>query len=296
MVKELPPYEERVPKDSYDMPMRYYHINSSNPNDLKMFAHWHNEIEIQLFEKGHAVSTIDNTEVEAEENDIVFIPSQSIHFGCADLPVLNVHTFIFHAETLCSQNYDSSVQKYFKPFINRTAHIPYVISPADKGYAQLRGCLDEIITLAHEKPVGYELLARIQLTKFFVHLYQNGYVKPKKVSTVADKNYQAVRDAITYIERNYSLPLTVDKIAANAGFSKSRFMSIFKEFTNTSCKKYINKCRMESAQNLLVSTNETVLEIAISCGYNNISLFNREFKKTYGATPMEYRKIKRAQA
>ena len=53
---------------------------------------------------------------------------------------------------------------------------------------------------------------------------------------------------------------------------------------------------MESAQNLLVSTNETVLEIAISCGYNNISLFNREFKKTYGATPMEYRKIKRAQA
>ena len=93
MVRELPPYEERVPKDSYDMPMRYYHINSSNPNDLKMFAHWHNEIEIQLFEKGHAVSTIDNTEVEAEEDDIVFIPSQSIHFGCADLPVLNVHSF-----------------------------------------------------------------------------------------------------------------------------------------------------------------------------------------------------------
>lgn len=44
---------------------------------------------------------------------------------------------------------------------------------------------------------------------------------------------------------------------------------------------------------MLKETNETVLNIAIACGYNNISLFNREFKKAYNITPLEYRKSNR---
>ena len=67
-------------------------------------------------------------------------------------------------------------------------------------------------------------------------------------------------------------------------------MTIFKEYTNTTCKKFINQCRLESSKEMLRETDDTVLNIAISSGYNNISLYNREFKKAYGITPLEYRK------
>lgn len=283
-------YEEKIDTNDFGMPLRYYYIDSSDPSDLTMFAHWHSEIEIQIFTQGNANITIDNSEVHINENDILIIPSQSIHFGFSSSPHIKNHTLIFHIEALCPQNRENSVQKYFNPFINRTASLPYVIHPSDKGYDDIRFCIDEIIRIVKAKPTCYELMISNRLTGLFIHLYSNNYVSIKVNNTISDKNYLAVRDAIAFIEKNYSKPLTVDELASNAGFSKSRFMSIFKEYTNITCKRYINLYRLESSLQLLKDTDNTVLNIAISSGYNNISLFNREFKKVYGVTPLEYRK------
>lgn len=286
-------YEEKIDTNDFGMPIRYYYVNSSDSADLTMFAHWHNEIEIELFTQGNANITIDNNEVEINENDILFIPSKSIHFGYSNSSHIKTHTLIFHIEVLCPQNRENSIQKHFNPFINRTASIPYVIHPHDKGYKDIRFCIDEIIRIVKDKPDCYELIISNRLTEIFVYLYSNNYVNIKANSVVADKNYLAVKDAISFIEENYSKPLTVDDLANNAGFSKSRFMSIFKEYTNITCKRYINLYRLESSLKLLKDTDNTVLNIAISSGYNNISLFNREFKKVYGLTPSEYRKANR---
>ncbi len=290
MEKNINAVEEIVDNEDFGLPIRYYHFNSSNPDDMTMFAHWHSEIEIMVFTKGTSVNTIDNTEVHLNENDILFIPSQSIHFGLSPSKEIEVHTLVFHIEVLCPQSRSNSVMKYFTPFINRTAQIPYVIRTTDKGYSELIFAFNQIIEMVKKKPPCFELHIINWLTKYFIELYSNGYVNTKPHNAIADKNYTAVRDAIKYIENNYSQQLTVEELAYNAGFSKSRFMSIFKEYTNTTCKKFINLYRLEQAQTMLRDTNHTVLNIAISCGYNNISLFNREFKKVYGITPLEYRK------
>ena len=285
--------EEKINTEDFGMPIRYYFTDSSDPKELTMFAHWHNEIEIEVFTKGNSVTTIDNTEVIANEKDILIIPSQSIHSGYSESSSITVHTIVFHAEVLCPLNRDNNIQKYFDPFINRTADIPYVIRTTDKGYENLYFCLKEIVQLAKEKPACHELLILNHLTAFFIHLYTNGYVSIKPNNETADKNYLAVKNSIAYIEENYSKPLTVDNLASQAGFSKSRFMTIFKEYTNTTCKKFINTYRLESSLKLLRDTDNTVLNIAIASGYNNISLYNREFKKAYGVTPLEYRKNNR---
>ncbi len=282
--------EEKIDTENFGMPIRYYYVNSSDEEELKMYAHWHNEIEIQMFEKGATSTTIDNTEVFVNEGDILFIPSQSIHFGQAQTPKIEMHTIIFYSEVLCPMNREASVQKYFTPFINRTVTMPYVIRRTDSGYNEIRACVLQIAKLANEKPPYNQLKIMNCLYSLFINLYEFDYVKVKTHSTIADKNYLAVRDAIAYIEENYAHPLTVEELAFNAGFSKSRFMSIFKEYTNTTCKKFINQYRLDSSKQMLKDTDDTVLNIAIACGYNNISLFNREFKKTYSITPLEYRK------
>lgn len=290
MNNEIEVKEEKVEEENLELPVRYYNFNSSNPDDMTMFAHWHNEIEIMVFTTGTSINTIDNTEVHLNENDILFIPPQSIHFGLSSSKEINVHTLVFHIELLCPLTRNNNIMKYFTPFINRTAQVPYVIRTTDKGYDDLFLAFNQIIKMIKEKPTCYELQIINWLTKYFIELYNNDYVKIKSNNTVADKNYTAVRDAIQYIENNYSKQLTVEELAKNAGFSKSRFMNIFKEYTKTSCKKFINLYRLEQSQIMLRNTNDTVLNIAISCGYNNISLFNREFKKVYGVTPSEYRK------
>lgn len=289
-LSSLEELEEKIDTENFGMPIRYYYVNSSDEEELKMYAHWHNEIEIQMFVKGSSHTIIDHTEVFVNEGDILFIPSQSIHFGCAQSAELEMHTIVFRSEVLCPMNRDDSVQKYFLPFINRTAVIPYVLHTTDRGYNEIKECILQIANLANEKPKFSQLKIMNCLYSVFINLYEFDYVKIKAQSAVADKNYLAVKDTIAYIEENYTQPLTVDELAYNAGFSKSRFMTIFKEYTNTTCKKFINQCRLESSREMLRETDDTVLNIAIASGYNNISLYNREFKKVYGITPLEYRK------
>ena len=71
---------------------------------------------------------------------------------------------------------------------------------------------------------------------------------------------------------------------------RSHFMKLFREYTHTTCISYINKCRLTKAVELLETTRFNILDVATAVGYNNISLFNRDFKKIYGTTPKEVRK------
>ena len=53
--------------------------------------------------------------------------------------------------------------------------------------------------------------------------------------------------------------------------------------------QHLNSYRLEIAAELLTTTTDTILDIAISTGFNNISYFNRCFKKKYGVSPRKYR-------
>ena len=73
-------------------------------------------------------------------------------------------------------------------------------------------------------------------------------------------------------------------------------MNVFKQHTKMTCIKYINSFRLNLAETMLKETDESVLQICHECGFNNLSLFNREFKKTYSNTPTQHRKNYRGEA
>ncbi|MBO6129158.1 MAG: helix-turn-helix transcriptional regulator [Pseudobutyrivibrio sp.] len=73
------------------------------------------------------------------------------------------------------------------------------------------------------------------------------------------------------------------------GFSESHFMRFFKEAFGVSFVTYLNDYRLSMAARMLLSTEESVLEISQQVGFENLSHFNRQFKRKYGKTPREYR-------
>lgn len=99
-----------------------------------------------------------------------------------------------------------------------------------------------------------------------------------------------LRDCITYIDRNYSQPLTPDTLSRQFGLSKSVLYSSFQEVTGLSLHKYIAKRRITEAQTLIRSRPELQLgQIAALVGYQDLSTFYRNFLRICGISPSQYR-------
>lgn len=71
--------------------------------------------------------------------------------------------------------------------------------------------------------------------------------------------------------------------------SEKYFSRYFRIATGQNFTAYLNTVRIEKAQSMLLETDETVLEIAFACGYENVSYFNRVFRSQTGFSPLQYR-------
>jgi YesN/AraC family two-component response regulator len=97
-------------------------------------------------------------------------------------------------------------------------------------------------------------------------------------------------EVLGYIQSHYADELSLALLALRCNLTPSYFSRAFKEKTGTPVFEYINRMRIEKACRLLKRTTMPVIDIALTVGYNNVSFFNRYFRKLNGMSPREYRK------
>ncbi len=98
--------------------------------------------------------------------------------------------------------------------------------------------------------------------------------------------WETIRD---YIEDNLSEPLTLSALAKQCFYNPSYFSRAFKEKFGTSLISYVAMRRMELAKQRLKETDDTVAQIALTCGFQTYSALYRAFERECGMTPGEYR-------
>jgi len=98
-----------------------------------------------------------------------------------------------------------------------------------------------------------------------------------------------IDDAIRYIELNYDEAFSLDWFVGKCAMNTSDFSRRFKERAGCPLFEFINRQRIERACALLKSSGLSIIEIAESVGYNNLSFFNRYFLRIVGVSPREYR-------
>lgn len=92
-----------------------------------------------------------------------------------------------------------------------------------------------------------------------------------------------------YIAKNYMDEIRLNTLADIAGMSPSAFSRFFKLHTGRNLSEYIIEMRLGYASRMLVDTAKSVAEISFQSGFNNLSNFNRIFKKKKGCSPSEFR-------
>ena len=92
-----------------------------------------------------------------------------------------------------------------------------------------------------------------------------------------------------YIAKNYMDEIRLNTLADIAGMSPSAFSRFFKLHTGRNLSDYIIEMRLGYASRMLVDTSKSVSEISFQSGFNNLSNFNRIFRKKKGCSPSEFR-------
>lgn len=128
---------------------------------------------------------------------------------------------------------------------------------------------------------GYFLLLLSELIRNETSLQSTG-----KFSLVEQRH---IRELITYINNNFRLQLTNQKIASENHISVSRMMALFAEVVGMSPIVYLNRFRVSSACELLRTTELSIREVANAVGVEDQLYFSRLFKKQKGVSPREYR-------
>ena len=253
-------------------------------------VHWHDDVEFISVRKGCGIVELDFTPHTVTAGDLVLIrPSQLHAIKPLDGTTMEYENIMINPSFFLSYQLDACTQEYFIPFIEGLYHLPSIFHRGDACYSSLMKCILHIDELCSSKEFAWQVGVKSTLFEFFYLLFTNfPYEQPRHLD---EKKYMALKDIISYVDANYTHPISVEDAAAKLGYSQSHFMRFFKQQTNMTFVTYLNNYRLAKAAEALSATSDSILEIAGNCGYDNLSLFNRQFKRKYQMTPSAFREM-----
>lgn len=281
-------YHEDKSHSEYEFPYNTYLC--SIPLDFKEVPlHWHYDMEIIYIKKGQGIVTVDFKRYRVNAATLVLIlPGQLHSIEQYENEKMEYENILFNPNMLMPKNVDICTSDFIMPLLHNKITVPTIFTPVYPYYADVVAPIDACDEICKTKPQGYELYIKSMLFQLFYILNnrcRNATHTPKDV-----KNLDKIRVVMKHVENHYSDKITIAEVAELVDFSESHFMRYFKETMGTSFIDYLNEYRLTIAARLLQGSESSILSVAEDVGFDNLSYFNRAFKKRYGVTPGQFRK------
>lgn len=120
------------------------------------------------------------------------------------------------------------------------------------------------------------------------------YISNQTFSLSGDSDHQnAMRAAMRFILTNYREEISLGQLLEVTRMSKPTFSRYFKKHSGKTFGKLLQQIRVEAACRELKETEKSIIDVALSCGFSQISFFNRVFQRTMRCTPTRYRERQR---
>ena len=275
--------------------------------------HWHREFEINHILEGEGQFILGEEKYIASKGDIVIVPPNVLHAAYAtEGNTLVYDALVFNHSILGTGSNDRSTAECIQPIINGQLKIPTLISINNYSAESkltldnlasnhvatsniensFHICVKQIFQSAEDNSPISDLLLKSELLRFFWLLEkETEFVVLREEENVHYS--ELIRPALEYMALNYGENITVEQLASAVHLSKSYFMGCFKKATGIGAIEHLTQIRMKIVCDALINSDEHIADLAYNCGYDNLSNFNRQFKRMIGCTPMEYRRRNR---
>lgn len=233
--------------------------------------HWHDFFEIEIVLSGAGKYVVNDVSYDIETKNMFFLTSTDFHYLQVD-QVTRVINISFDEEMIDEK--DLSLLLFLK---------------AERAYCLEKDEYDRIVgaarLLQHECSINGDcqrsLLHYILKCILRKNTAANRYVGP-------DLQYRGIKHAIAYIELHFRERITLQSLAAEAGYHPTYFSELFKKVTGETYMDTLNKLRVGYARTLLAN-DFSVSDACFISGFGSLSNFLTIFKKNCGMSPMAYR-------
>lgn len=257
-------------------------------------CHWHDEFEFAIILQGEVKYYLYQANAKPQTaillaGDGVFVNSKTLHMVKQISQGAVMDCFLFPVSLFTFQPTGVVYKKNVQPIMHHSLHGLFFKAEHEEDREILNG-IQQFLQLK-TNTIGYELLC----IEIIYKLWRNILLRVLKMQDVKFPQVelsqeQRIRCMLAYIHTNYAKSITVEDIAKSANISVSECFRCFKKIINKSPIDYLLEYRLAKAGNLLINTGQTVLDISLSCGFNNASYFGKVFKAKTKFTPLQFRK------
>ena len=270
-----------VPYSIYDC-----HIPDSFPN---VPMHWHSEFEIDYVLQGKGDFICGDEHFPVSPGDVIMISPNMPHAAYPSSN-MNLHyiAFVFHASMLGLESNDRSSTHCIRPLITGQLRVNMKYDLDHRDYQVIHSLTETIIGCAYKNNPYDDLLLKsilLQLYWYFEKSYNQSSFQDNDISYSS-----LIRPALEHMTYYYMEAITISDLAATCAISSSHFMNSFKKAVGCSAIEYLTHLRIKAACTALTETTDDIATISYRCGFDNLSNFNKQFKKITGRSPREYRK------
>lgn len=250
--------------------------------------HVHPEFELNYLENaGGAIRMVGDSVEEMTDLDLLLVAGGTKHAYSGSKPLMDdisEITIQFH-----SSLFDSLINKrHFKT-------IRDMFDKASCGLVFSRDMIlqiqPELKMLSNDEPDSFRNLLR--LIEILKYLSLDDKARRLNSADIVENFHKADNDRLEsillFLHENYQRPVLLPELASLINMSEASLTRFLKKWTGKAFIDNLNDIRITEISCRLIDTSDTIAEICYKCGFNNLSNFNRAFKKRKGCTPTEYR-------
>jgi AraC-like DNA-binding protein/quercetin dioxygenase-like cupin family protein len=265
-------YNVKIPETFYSFPL-----------------HCHDEVEIIYVCKGKGIITINLKPYIITKGDIAFISPGILHsMEQFEKEPFIYRNIIFDLRMILTYTSDESTLETVLPLMSNKVYFPMLIDKKHSLHISITELLIHMQNIHDTKSPGYELAIKAYILLILYQFTSNNLLLSE--INFSKSNTLKLKRILSYIKEHYLESISIQDAARFFGSSPSNFMRFFKNATGTSFIHYLNDYRLNLAKEQLLTTCNSILDIAINVGFNNLSYFNRMFKDKYHESPSSFRK------
>jgi len=262
-------------------------IFSRTKSEFDFPLHSHEELELNFIMNAQSAKRIIGDHIaEIEELELVLVGSNLPHVWqthkCKSKEIKEI-TIQFHKDLFDDKFLRRNQMSFIRKMLERSA----------KGILFSKETIQQImprLTILSQKQ-GFDSVMELLSILHDLSVSRNMHTLSDNTFSNAELSYNSrrIERVMEYMNLNFQKNISLNEAAKLTNMTPVSFSRFFKMRTGITFMDSLLEMRLGQSSRLLIDTTQSVSEVAYNCGFNNISNFNRLFKKKKGCTPKEFR-------